>query len=292
MNEIIKLIENLTLDEERALYNLCDAKVYNVSFDGPLDGESAFKESINCQIDKCYFNLRYPLWHVSRFTLDNSTLTSNSRAPIWYAKDVAITNTLIESVKAIRESEDVIIKNCNINSTEFGWKCKNIKLSDSSIEGEYLFFDSKNILIKDINLKGKYSFQYITGLNIESSNLDTKDAFWHSENVIVNDTIIKGAYLGWYSKNLTLENCTIISTQPFCYCENLKLINCKMIDADLAFEYSSVDATIDGDIMSIKNPLSGTIVCDKVQTLILENSIHKSNATIIERSKQYEKMVS
>ena len=53
--------------------------------------------------------------------------------------------------------------------------------------------------------------------------------------------------------------------------QNLKLIDCKMIDADLSFEKSDVDATLIGDIVSIKNPRSGTIRVDKVGEIIMDD---------------------
>ena len=62
--EIIMLYENKTYDEERALYAIKDATVRNCKFDGPADGESAFKECRNITVEDCYFNLRYPFWHV------------------------------------------------------------------------------------------------------------------------------------------------------------------------------------------------------------------------------------
>ena len=40
----MKEIKDLILDEERALYNLKEAKIKNIKFDGPQDGESALKE--------------------------------------------------------------------------------------------------------------------------------------------------------------------------------------------------------------------------------------------------------
>lgn len=47
-----------------------------------------------------------------------------------------------------------------------------------------------------------------------------------------------------YSDGLTLIRCKIIGTQPLCYCKNLKLVDCEMVDTDLAFEKSEVDAVI------------------------------------------------
>lgn len=276
----MELIENKTFDEERALYNLKNAKVLKCTFAGKKDGESVLKESRNIIVDNCNFSLRYPMWHVQKYELLNSKLDELARAPIWYSKNGVIANTNIKSVKALRECSDTIIKKSIIDSKEFGWKCNNIKIENSTINSEYIFFGSNNVKINNLKFTGKYSFQYMENLTIENSYLDTKDAFWHSKNVIIKNSNLKGEYLAWFSENLTLENCHIIGTQPFCYCKNLKLINCKMTDTDLSFEYSDVDATIIGNVVSIKNPKSGKIIVDSVNKIITDNSIMENNCTI------------
>ena len=42
----MNLIENMTMDEERALYGSSDITVRTCRFDGPADGESALKEAV------------------------------------------------------------------------------------------------------------------------------------------------------------------------------------------------------------------------------------------------------
>ena len=42
-------IQNQTFDQERALYGVRDLLVRNCAFDGPADGESAFKECAGIQ---------------------------------------------------------------------------------------------------------------------------------------------------------------------------------------------------------------------------------------------------
>ena len=264
----MKEIKNLILDEERALYNLSDAKVENVKFDGPADGESALKECSNVIIENCFFNLRYPLWHVDTFELSNSEMTEKCRAAIWYSKNMKINDCNLKGIKALRECQNIKITNTRIESFEFGWKSNNIKFENVDLLGEYLFFDSSNICTNNFNLQGKYSFQYVKNLEINDSYLDTKDAFWHAENVVVRNSTIKGEYLGWYSKNLTLINCKIIGTQPLCYCENLKLVDCTTESCDLAFEYSEASGNIIGSIDSVKNLLKGTIEVDAVGKII------------------------
>ena len=277
----MKIIKDLILDEERALYNLKDAYIENIKFDGPQDGESALKECDNVSIDNCYFNLRYPLWHVNKFQMLNSEMTEKCRAAIWYSNDMIIKNCKLNGIKAVRECSNIEIIDSSIESFEFGWKSNKIDLENASIIGEYLFFDSSDIKFNNVNLKGKYSFQYVKNLEINNSNLDTKDAFWHAENIVVKNSILKGEYLGWYSNNLTLIDCKIIGTQPLCYCKNLKLINCETEGCDLSFENSEVVGNIIGNIVSIKNPLSGEIIVDSVDEIIQDDIKYGCNGKVV-----------
>ena len=277
------IIKDKQFDEERALYNLVDADVVSCTFAGPADGESVLKESRNIHVESSSFSLRYPLWHVHDFSVKCSAMDEKTRAALWYCTNGTIVDSRLHGVKAVRECTDIKLSGCDIESTEFGWKSHGITLTDSRIEAEYLFLDSTDIILENVSMKGKYSFQYVENLTIRNSNLDTKDAFWHAKNVTVTDSIVKGEYLAWFSDGLTLINCKIIGTQPLCYCKNLKLINCTMKDADLAFEYSDVEADIKGYVESIKNPKSGTITLDSVGEIIHENPVMECNGEVIER---------
>lgn len=286
-------IENQTFDQERALYHLENTNVIHCRFAGVEDGESVLKEVRNCTVQDCIFSLRYPLWHAKKFMLIDSKMDEFTRAPIWYSYHGTIQNCLIRGLKCLRECQDIQIFNTKIDSKEFGWRCQDIQIKECEIQSEYFLFESQNIKINQLQLTGKYTFQYCKKMEIKNSYLDTKDAFWHAENVVVSDSVIKGEYLGWFSKNLTLIRCKIIGTQPLCYCKNLKLIDCEMENTDLAFEYSSVKATIKGNVLSIKNPKSGTIYCDSVGEIIKENPIMPCTGKIIlsplQRQKSEEK---
>ena len=282
--KLMDMIENMTYDSERALYNIRNTLVKNCRFAGPADGESVLKETRDIIIENCSFSLRYPIWHAEKYELRNSQLDEKTRASLWYSDDGMIENTDIRGVKALRECNNTVIRNCRIESVEFGWKTNNTKIYDSSITSEYIFLDAKNIEITNLDFKGKYSFQYVENLTIRDSVLDTKDAFWHAKNVTVTDSVIKGEYLAWFSEGLTLIRCRIIGTQPFCYCKDLKLIDCEMEKCDLSFEYSDVKADIKGSIDSVKNPKSGRITADSIGEIIYEDSIMESKAKIVTRS--------
>lgn len=260
-------------DEERALYYLQHTDVEDCIFAGPADGESVLKEARDVGVKNCTFSLRYPLWHVQGFRMENSTMDELTRAAIWYACDGEIKNSTLGGIKAVRECSNISLTGCDIVSQEFGWKSSDITMKDTSVTAEYIFMDSRNVKLDNVKMKGKYSFQYMENLEIRNSFLDTKDAFWHSKNVTVIDSTLKGEYLAWFSEGLTLINCHITGTQPLCYCKDLKLVNCTMEGTDLSFEYSDVEAEIKGHVDSVKNPRSGHITLDSVGEIIMTDDV-------------------
>lgn len=279
----ISYIKNKNFSEERALYNIEDTVVENCRFAGEEDGESFLKECKNITVKNCFMDLRYPMWHVSGIRISDCEMTKNCRAALWYDREVYIENCLINGIKALRECYDITLKNITADSPEFAWRCKNINISDSALTSEYAFFESNNIDIDSLDFSGKYSFQYVNNLKIKNSKLKTKDAFWHARNVTVTDSVIDGEYLGWYSDGLTFVRCQILGTQPLCYCKNLRLVDCTMENCDLSFEYSEVNADIKGDILSVKNPISGRIVADGYGDIILKDSKYNLRAEILAR---------
>lgn len=276
----MKVIENQTFDMERALYGSKDVLVKDCVFDGPADGESAFKECSGVQVEHCYFNLRYPFWHNNGLKIYDSEMTRLCRAALWYSHDITIADTRLHGIKALRECRNVTISGCHIISPEFGWSVQGINMENSTVESEYFMMRSGNLDFTNVKMKGKYSFQYIENSVFENCVFDTKDAFWHAKNIIVKNSVIKGEYLAWYCDNVTFENCRIMGTQPLCYCKNLKLINCEMIDTDLAFERSDVQATITTPIISIKNPYNGRIIVPEVKEIIVDDENAKGEIVI------------
>ncbi len=256
MNE--KIIENQTFDEERALYGSRDLVVRNCRFDGPADGESAFKECENVTVEGAFMNLRYPFWHDRGLALRNVEMTELCRAALWYSEEVTIEGSRLHGIKALRECENVCMRDCDIVSPEFGWSTRGITMERCTAESEYFMMRSTNLRFRNVRFSGKYSFQYIEDAVFESCDFDTKDAFWHARNVVVRNSHVRGEYLGWYSENVTFDNCLIEGTQPLCYCEDLHLVNCRTEGCDLAFERSHVQATLTTPIVSIKNPLEGS----------------------------------
>ncbi|MGN0812284.1 MAG: DUF3737 family protein [Candidatus Coproplasma sp.] len=274
-----KIIKDTSFDEERALYASENLTIINVRFDGAADGESAIKECKNITAENCYFNLRYPLWHVDGLKITGCTMTENCRAALWYSTGVNIKDTVLGGIKAVRECKGVKLSGCTIVSPEFGWFTNQVSFENCRVTSEYFLLKAGDISLKNITFNGKYSFQYVVGGTIENCTLNTKDAFWHAKGLRIKNCKVIGEYLGWYSEDLTFENCEIYGTQPLCYCKNLKLINCSMQGCDLAFEKSEVYASVTTKIDSVKNPYSGEIHAPEVGEVIITDPLAKGAVT-------------
>lgn len=269
----MKQIKNAEFGGERPLFASQDLYIENVTIHA---GESALKECARVEAVNCRFEGKYPFWHNDGFVVRHCLFTEGARAALWYSRHLQMSDTLVEAPKMFREMDDLHLENVQLpHAAETFWHCRNVVLKNVEVkEADYLFMHSENIHIEDYRQQGNYSFQYCRNVEIRRAVIDSKDAFWNTENVTVYDSEIDGEYLGWHSRNLRLVNCKISGTQPLCYAHDLVLENCTFApDADLAFEYSTVHATINSPVHSVKNPRSGCIVAQSYGEIILDENI-------------------
>lgn len=266
------VIKNKDYTGERALFMTHNAVIENVLFH---DGESPLKESSDLLITNCTFQWKYPLWYTNNVIVNDSRLLETARSGIWYVNHIEVNKSLIEAPKQFRRSNDIVINDSKFtNAEETLWKCNNVKLKNVEAKGDYLLMNSTNVEIDNLKLNGNYFLDGGKNIVIKNSILNSKDSFWNVENATIINCKINGEYLGWNSKNLTFIDCEISSLQGLCYIKGLKMINCKLLDTTLSFEYcEDIDADIVDEIVSIKNPTSGVIRCKGVKELIVnENS--------------------
>ena len=269
----MKKIQDSVFGGERPLYGEKHLFLERVIIE---PGESALKETADIEAVHCEFQGKYPFWECDGFTVRDCIFREGARAALWYSKNCVMADTLIEAPKMFREIENVSLENVRIpNAQETFWNCRGIKLRNVEVQkGDYIYMGCSDIDIDGYRQQGNYSFQYTRRVTIRNAYLDTKDAFWQTEDVTVYDSEIHGEYLGWYSRRLRLVRCHISGTQPLCYCDDLVLEDCTFApDADLAFEYSSVQADIRGRVTSVKNPRTGKIVSDGYNDIILDSNI-------------------
>ena len=276
----METIRGQRFDQERALYGKQDLCAMDCAFQGPADGESAFKEGRNIRVENSFFDLRYPFWHDRNLTITGCELTENCRAALWYSSGITIRQSKLHGIKALRECADVTMEDCDIVSPEFGWSVDGITMNRCTAQSEYFMMRSRALHFTDVTFQGKYSFQYIEDAVFDNCRFDTKGAFWHAKNVVVKNSVVKGEYLAWYCENVTFENCHIIGTQPLCYCKGLRLINCRMDEADLDFEKSEVQAELTAPLISIKNPYQGRIQVPQVGEIVRDDPAAKAEICI------------
>lgn len=276
----MKLLKQGYFKGERALFKGEDLRIEDSIF---ADGESPLKESRHIQICQSIFKWKYPLWYSQDIQVEDSTLLETARSGIWYTKNIVIKDSVIEAPKTLRRSQHILLENVDMPmALETLWNCQDIDIRNVKARGDYFGMNSQNMTINQLNLTGNYCFDGAKNIEVHNSKLISKDAFWNCENVIVYDSTIIGEYLGWNSKNVTFINCTIESLQGLCYIENLKLVNCKLINTTLAFEYSIVDADVITTIDSVMNPISGVIKAPEIYEVIMdETKINPENTMII-----------
>ena len=269
----MKQITNTEFGGERPLFATHNLYLENVTIHA---GESALKECSNIEAVRCRFEGKYPFWHVDGFVVKDCLFTEGARAALWYSRGLEMSDTLVEAPKMFREMDGIRLKNVQLpNALETLWMCRDVELDNVQVEkADYLFFHSSNIRIRNYRQQDNYSFQYCKNVEIRNAVIDSKDAFWNTEDVTVYDSELTGEYLGWHSRRLRLVNCKISGTQPLCYAHDLVMENCTMApDADLAFEYSSLHATIDSPVHSVKNPRTGNIAARSYGQIILDENV-------------------
>jgi len=273
-----QIISQTFFEGERPLFGLSDIRIEHVKF---YPGESAIKECVNVEAYNCEFWSKYPFWHNDNTLIEDCRFTVYSRAAIWYSKNIRMQNCLVEAPKMFREIDSLYLEHVKFPAAvETLWNCRNMTIRNIEARGgDYIFMNGVDIDVDGFNLQGNYSFQDAKHVVIRNAYLDSKDAFWKTENVTVYDSEIIGEYLGWYSKNLRFVNCKIGGTQPLCYCTNLVLENCTIDeDCDRCFEYSTIQATVNSSITSVKNPGEGFIKAVSIGELIIDKNCKNPGA--------------
>lgn len=271
--EALKEVDCKEFGGERALFATGGLELRRCVFH---EGESALKCCRDIVADGCRFEGKYPFWHVDGFRITDCVFTPGARAALWYSRNLVMKDTRVDAPKMFREMENLYLENVTVpDAQETLWSCRGVTLRDVEVKGaDYLFAHSADIDIDGYRQEGNYSFQYCRDVVIRNAVIHSKDAFWETDNVTVYDSEIDGEYLGWHSRNLRLVRCRINGTQPLCYCENLVMEDCVMgPECGLAFEDSSLRATVVSQIVSVKNPRTGSLKALSIGEIITDRNI-------------------
>ena len=264
---------------ERALFGSDGLALHNCTF---ADGESPLKESRELSLDGCLFQWKYPLWYCRNVDVKNGVWFKDARAGVWYTDDISVSDSMIDAPKNFRRCRGLTLENVSFSdAAETLWSCRDVTVRNVTARGDYFAMNTAGLTAENLTLFGNYAFDGGRDITLRNCRLMTKDAFWNCENVTAENCFISGEYLAWNAKNVTLVGCTVESLQGLCYVENLVMRDCRLLNTTLAFEYSTVDAEIDGSVDSVMNPTSGRITADRIGELILQKDRIDPSKTLI-----------
>ncbi|MBQ9642191.1 MAG: DUF3737 family protein [Bacteroidaceae bacterium] len=275
-------IRNKEYGGERPLYASHDLRLENVTIHV---GESSIKESSNIEAEGCTFEGKYVFWETDGFKVSNCYFAESARSSLWYSRNCRMVDCRVDAPKLFRRMDGIYVENTDFpNGEQYLWDCRDIQLKNVRIEQcDYIFMHSENIRIDHYHQEGNYGFQYAKNVKIHNAVINSKDVFWESENVTIYDSELNGEYLAWYGKNIRLVRCHLTGEQLLCYVDGLTLEDCTFgPDANLLFEYSTVNGNILGNVTSIKNPTSGHLTVEGTcgQLIWDENQKQPANAVV------------
>lgn len=100
-------IANKVFGGERPLFEIHNTELDHVRI---TFGESGVKECSNIVCRNCYFEGKYPLWHVKGSDIRNCYFAPGSRSAIWYSDDMHMEDCVINGPKFFREMKNLSLK--------------------------------------------------------------------------------------------------------------------------------------------------------------------------------------
>lgn len=183
-------IHHETFDQERALYGQRDIQVTDCSFDGPADGESAFKEGANIQalrecgqvtLRDCDIVSPEFGWSVHDITMDHCT--AESEYFMMRSTNLRFTDVTFRGKYSFQYIEDAIFDNCRFDTKDAFWHAKNVVVRNSVVKGEYLAWYCENVTFEHCTIIGTQPLCYCKGLKLVDCRMEDTDLAFEKSDV-------------------------------------------------------------------------------------------------------------
>lgn len=173
-----------------------------------------------------------------------------------------IENKTFDMERTLYNSDGLLLKNCRF---------------DGPADGESALKESRNVELENCFFNLRYPFWHDDSVKITDAEMTEmcRAAIWYSRNMEIAHSKLHGIKALRECANIKMRGCDVISPEFGCYCKGLKLMDCEMVDTDLSFEKSQVEATLTAPIVSIKNPLSGHIYVPCVDEIIRDDNVDR-----------------
>ena len=269
----MEIIKDKEFGGERPLFGTHDIRLENVTI---REGESAIKECRNIEAVNCRFEGNYPFWHVHKFLIEKCYFAVGGRSALWYSDHLTMKDTVIDAPKMFREMSHLKLENVVINDAdEVFWRCDNLRIRNLKLhDGTYPFMFSHDIEIDGLDSDSKYVFQYVRNAVIRKRAHHHKrramgNAQCHRVRLRAQRRVSRLAFAQSAPGQLPHNRRTAALLCPRPCARKLHL----RPDCDRAFEYSTLEADIHGNIINIKNPISGHIVADEIGSVTIDENI-------------------
>lgn len=250
-------------------------------------GRGALLEGEHIEAHQCTFDAQRAFWHGHACNISHSSFSEQAADGIWYAEGIDFRRNQVQAPRFFRHSSELHLEDCTFTqAAETLWMCSDIQIRDCTFAAaDYLFMHSGGIAGRKLQIEGRGSLQYIRDSELHDCVISGEDALWGCQNVKIYDSELQGSCLGWHSSKLHLISCTIRGRQPLCHARNLIIEDCRFgEDCELAFEYSSVIANIDGTLPSVINPQQGLISAQGYGQIIVDEHDRSSGKCMIKIS--------
>ena len=283
-SKLVTPIQNEHYEGERPLAFSRDLLIMHTAI-GP--GSGALLECERIEAHQCTFDGRRTFWHNHGSNISHSSFSAQAGEGVWYAEGIDFRRNQVEAPCFFRHSCELRIEDCAFTqAAETLWMCSAIRIRDCTFAGaDHLFMHSGGIEGRKLEISGRQCLQYIRDSELHDCTISGEGALWGCQNVKIYDSVLHGDGLGWHSSKLHLISCTIHGRQPLCHARNLIIEDCRFgPDCELAFEYSSVIANIDGTLPSVINPQQGLISAQGYGQIIVDEHDRSSGKCMIKIS--------
>lgn len=269
--------------EGRELAALSDTVVCGAEFVSTEETGEPLIDVARVLVQNSIFAVERPLACADRTVINNCDFDDLTRGALCDASRVVVQHAVFEGNDTLAAGERIHVHDSEVYGHGFARDTTKIKLTSVSVEGADAFCNCSRLAAWNLSVAGNGAFRHLSNALICGSIINGDDALAYADNVTLRDCVINGSRIGWRARDLTLINCTLIGAAPLCRAHEVNVIDCRMLLADMAFEYSDVQAAVDGHINSVINPLSGTVIADTVGDVFVGNSRYPCTGLVYER---------
>ena len=198
-----------------------------------FDEERALYNLHNAEVENCTFagpaDGESALKESEDITVKNCRFSL--RYPFWHTKRFNLSDSYLDGGvrAAMWYACDGSINNTKIEGVKFLRECKNIKMNKVTAESPEFGWRCTDLFIYDCDITSEYFL--FESRNVEISNLRMKGkySFQYVENMTLKDSYLDTKDAFWHTKNVTVKNSVVKGEYLAWYSDGLTLIDCKII---------------------------------------------------------------